>query len=324
MSAHTVRGLTSLSGQDPQSYRQHALHAPDRSYAESNCYQDVIIELLHACGYEPLAALAHIVRIDFEGDQWTFYKPPAQDLEALYGIDIHEMQPYRPLALQIAEQLELGRSLIVELDAFHLPDTVATSYRCEHVKTACAADAIDLDGGTLRYFHLTGLFELDGEDYRAVMRIGDWPAVMLPPYTEIVRFDVGERLEGDALREASSLTLRRHLAKRPAVNPVETFAAALVAALPTLLAGDLEQYHLYAFATVRILGSGFELLRSYADWLLGADAAPLTAPTGAMVDACKALSFRLARRREFDPRELLGVMARSWEQTMTLLCGFLT
>ena len=37
------------------------------------------------------------VRMDFEGDQWTFFKPPPEDLERLFGIDIHEMQPYRPL-----------------------------------------------------------------------------------------------------------------------------------------------------------------------------------------------------------------------------------
>ena len=30
------------------------------------------------------------------------------DVEALYGIDIHEMQPYRPLPEQIAEQIERG------------------------------------------------------------------------------------------------------------------------------------------------------------------------------------------------------------------------
>ena len=46
--------------------------------------------------------------MDFEGDQWTFFKPPPEDLERLFGIDIHEMQPYRPLPDQIAEQLARG------------------------------------------------------------------------------------------------------------------------------------------------------------------------------------------------------------------------
>ena len=42
-------------------------------------------------------AMGFTLRMDFEGDQWTFFKPPPEDLELLFGIDIHEMQPYRPL-----------------------------------------------------------------------------------------------------------------------------------------------------------------------------------------------------------------------------------
>ena len=71
------------------------------------------------------------MRIDFEGDQWTFFKPPPEDLERLFGVDIHEMQPYRPLPVQIAEQIEAGRTMIVELDRWFLPDTASTSYRRE-------------------------------------------------------------------------------------------------------------------------------------------------------------------------------------------------
>ncbi len=84
------------------------------------------------------------VRMDFEGDQWTFFKPFPEDLELLYGIDVHEMQPYRPLPNQIAEQIVQGRTLIVELDSWYLPDTAATSYRSEHVKSSIVAEAIDL------------------------------------------------------------------------------------------------------------------------------------------------------------------------------------
>jgi hypothetical protein len=319
MGVFTVRGLSSLSGKDPVGYERHALHSTQRTYAETNCYVDVLVELLHACGYEPMALLAHIVRMDFEGDQWTFFKPPPEDLEALYGIDIHEMNPYRPIPTQIAEQLELGRAMIVELDSWYLPDTATTSYRSAHVKTSCSFDAIDPDAQALRYFHGPGLFELEGEDYRGVFRIGDLAEDVLPPYAEIVRFDAGEKLEHEALREASMMTLRRHLAKRPADNPVERFGMALVRALPELRAGGLGEYHAYAFATVRITGSGFEALGSYTQWLFGGDAAPLAGPIGAIVDACKALSFRLARRREFDPQELLGAMARSWDEAMALL-----
>ena len=60
----------------------------------------------------------------------------------LFGIDIHEMQPYRPLPEQIAAQIAEDRTIIVELDSWFLPDTAATSYRREHVKTSVAVEGV--------------------------------------------------------------------------------------------------------------------------------------------------------------------------------------
>jgi hypothetical protein len=311
----------SLSGKRPAGYEPHALHSTSRAYAETNCYADVIIELLNACGYEPLAAFGHLVRMDFEGDQWTFFKPPPEDLERLFGIDIHEMQPYRPLPVQIAEQIELGRTIVVELDSWFLPDTASTSYRAEHVKTSVAADAIDRDGQVLRYFHGPGLFELSGDDYRGVFRIGEPVAESLPPYTELVRFDAGERLTGAALRDAAGDLLRRHLARRPSSNPFHRFAAKLSEELPALLQGSLDDYHAYAFATVRMAGSAFEAGADHVGWLLGHDAAEVQAAMGEIVDGCKALSFRLARRRPFDPEPSLSAMSAAWDLAMAGLAA---
>lgn len=101
----TTDRTASLTGFAPDAYQRTELHSASRAYVESNCYTDVIVELLHARGLEPLAMFGHLVRMDFEGDQWTFFKPPPEDLESLYGVDIHEMQPYRPLPGQISEQL---------------------------------------------------------------------------------------------------------------------------------------------------------------------------------------------------------------------------
>jgi hypothetical protein len=320
LSVSISKSVRSLSAQDPARYQPHALHRPGRTYLESNCYTDIIVELLHACGYEPLAAFGHLVRMDFEGDQWTFFKPPPEDLQTLFGIEIHEMQPYRPLPLQIAEQIERGRTIIVELDSWYLPDTASTSYRREHVKTSVAADAIDLEHEALRYFHGPGLYELGGEDYRGVFRLdAGWSSDVLPPYAELVRFDAGLRLEGEALREASLGTLRRHLQLRPAGNPFERFGASLMTELPSLLEQGLEDYHAYAFATVRMAGSAFEIAASYAQWLLGAEADLAVGAIGELVDGCKALSFRLARRRPFDPDTLVGAMAQAWTRGIEAL-----
>lgn len=319
MGAVSAKDLRSLSGKRPDGYSPHLLHGSERTYRESNCYSDIIIELLHACDYEPLAGFGHLVRMDFEGDQWTFFKPPPEDLERLFGVDIHEMQPYRPLPVQIAEQIEQGRTLIVELDSWYLPDTATTSYRTEHVKTSVAADAIDVDSQTLRYFHSGGLFELTGDDYRGVFRIGEYSDDVLPPYTELVRFDAGPRLAGAELRQAARELLAGHLVRRPATNPFARFEDQLARELPNLLSGGLDDYHAYAFATVRMAGAAFEIAASHAEWLLGAQASGAAQAMGEIVDGCKALSFRLARRREFDPEPLLTSLAGAWDRALGAL-----
>jgi Domain of unknown function (DUF1839) len=307
--------IVSLFGLDPDTYASHALHAPERTYVETNCYLDIIIELLHARGDEPLAAMGCSMRMDFEGDQWTFLKPAPEDLEGLYGIDVHEMQPYRPLPEQIAAALACERTLIVELDSFYLPDTAATSYRCEHVKTSVIAEAIDPAGERLRYFHATGLFELSGEDYRGVFRLGrEFSDDVLPPYTELVRFDAGSRLRGEELHEAARASLQRHLTHRPKTNPFARFGTQLEQDLPRLLEGDEADYHAYAFATVRMAGSAFEAAASYVQWLLGDAGERAAQAFGELVAGCKTLSFRLARRRPFAPESYVSELAASWEQ----------
>ena len=273
--------MLSLLQLDPQTYRPHALHDPARAYPETNCYADILIELVHARGDEPLAMLGGTIRTDFEGDQWTFFKPAPQDLERLFGIDIHEMQLYRPLPDQIEEQLRAGRTVIVELDSWFLPDTQSTAYRREHVKSSAVIEGIDPDAERLRYFHNTGLFELSGDDFRGSLRLDDRTAeTSLPPYLEIVRFDAGQRLTGDALKEASRSLFGEHFSHRPGSNPFERFRDSLAAHLPSLLASDHAYYHTYAFATVRMAGSAFEACASHVEWLFGADGADAAAVAG--------------------------------------------
>src|SRR5690242_1649031 len=103
--------VISLFDADPKTYVPHRLHGDDRSFIETNCYADVVIELLHASNRDPVAVLGGAVAVDFEGDQWTFFKPSSHELEELHGVDIHEMQPYRELPVQLAEQLQNGRTM---------------------------------------------------------------------------------------------------------------------------------------------------------------------------------------------------------------------
>lgn len=309
--------MISLFGHDPATYQPHWLHSSERTYLETNCFTDIVIELLHARGYEPVAGFGSFVRMDFENDQWTFFKPYAVDLEVLFGMDIHEMQPFRPIPQQIEELLALGRTMAVELDAWYLPDTAATSYRTAHVKTGVIAESIDLTGERFRYFHNASMYELSGADFQGVFRqAGDWSDDVLPPYLELIRFDAGPSLRGDDLRETARGLLRGHLDRVVTGNPFDRFGARLGTDLPGLLAGDADQYHAYTFATFRMAGAGFELLASHVDWLLGTDGAAASAAMARIVDGCKLLGFKLARRRPFDPTEAMQGLRDSWTEAL--------
>jgi hypothetical protein len=309
--------LVSLLAVDPRSYRSHPLHAPERTYREINCYTDILVELLHARGQEPLAVMGGSVEMDFEGDQWTFFKPAPEDLKLLYGLDIHEMQPYRVLPEQIAEQIERGQTVAVEVDSWYLPDTAATSYRSEHVKSSIVAEAIDPAGERLHYFHATGLYELHAEDYRGVFRLGrPFSEDVLPPYTELVRFDVQAAVDPSELRDVAGHLLRHHLDRRPTSNPFVRFGERLERDLPRLLDGDAADYHAYAFATVRMAGAAFEAAASHVDWLLGDAGATAREAFMQITEGCKVLSFRLARRRAFDPQTAIEALAAAWDEAL--------
>ena len=314
--------MLGLFGLDPAAHTSSALHCPDRTFRETNCYVDLWIELLHALGVDPASAMAFACTVDFEGDQWTFFKPPPDELRRLYGIDVHEMQLYRPMVDHVIEQLESGRTMIVETDAYYLPDTAATSYRRAHVKSSIAIEAIDPTGERLRYFHGPGYHELSGEDYRGLFRLGrPFSEDVLPPYAELVRFDAGPRLEDRDLRDAAYEMLARQLTLAPQRNPWIAFGERLTRDLPGLLDGTDSDYHAYAFATVRQCGAAFEAARSFVEGLgdPGPDGRIAVEALGRQVSGAKALLLKLARRRVIDPAPAIEQLAGSWEIAMNAL-----
>ena len=313
-------GAVSLWELDPAGYQPHLLHAAGRTYLETNCYADVLIELLHAHGDEPLAMFGFIVRTDWEGDQFTYFKPTYADLDRLFGIDVHEMLPYRSLPEHIEEQLQLGRTVLVEIDAWYLPDTAATSYRREHLKTTVAPETIDRGAERMRYFHNAGFFELAGEDYQGAFRIlPHFTDDVMKPFVEVVRFDAGPRLTGEELRTCARELLAHHYARRPTRNPFSAWAENLREDLPRLLAGEPEDYHAYAFVTVRMVGSAFELLADHIDYVLGRGGARAVEALRQIVEGSKTISFRLARRRPFDPEPALASLEQAWDEGMDAL-----
>jgi hypothetical protein len=312
--------MLGLLGLDPAVYVPSALHSHDRTFTETNCYVDIWIELLHARGIDPASLMAFACTVDFEGDQWTFFKPPPEELERLYGIDVHEMQLYRPVLDHVVEQLTAGRTIIIEADSFYMPDTAATSYRSAHVKSSIAIEAVDIAGERLRYFHGAGYYELSGEDFRGLFRLGrQFSEDVLPPYVEIVRFDAGPVLHGSELRNAARDMAVRQLARKPKRNPWAAFGERLSRDLPDLLTGTHNDYHAYAFATVRQCGAAFELAKSFVQWM--AEPASACSQTAAcaldrQVVGAKTLLFKLARRRPFDPTPVIDQLANDWEIAM--------
>ncbi len=210
---------------DPATYVRHPIHGGERTWAETNCYCDVVVELLHGMGFEPAAALAFTLTIDFEGDQWTFFKFRHDDIASLYGLGIHELAPWRPLVEHVEEQVADGRPVLVELDSHYLPDTAGTAYRLAHVKSTVAVNEIDRAARRMAYFHNQGYHALSGQDFDDVFQTsGLVHPRMLPPYVEFVRRIPRARpLAGGELVEGSLATLRRRLAERPESNPFDAF-----------------------------------------------------------------------------------------------------
>ena len=309
--------MTSLFGLDPASYTPHAVHRDDRTYSESNCYVDCLVELVRSAGLEPEAMLGGAAAVDLELDQWTFFKPTSAELLRLYGIDVHEVQPYRGLLDLAVTRLAAGQTVMPEVDSFWLPDVASTAYRTEHVKSTIVVEAVDADARVLRYFHNAGYFELSGEDFDGVFAPpqGD----RLPTYVELVRFGARPAPTGPALRGQARALLREHLDHRPADDPVERWGAALEEALPGLLAGSAADYHQYAFHNPRMLGASMELLATHVRWLLGDEAEKAAALLDDVVGGSKMLLFRLARQRAFDVAGIVGPMAGAYADAFGLL-----
>ena len=309
---------------DPAAYVPHELHRAERSWNESNCYIDVWIELLHALKLDPAACLPFTLAVDFEGDQWTFFKPPHEDLIELYGIDVQELNVWRPLIQVAREHVANGKVVLTEADAFFLPDTAGTDYRTQHTKTTIAIQEIDEASRTLRYFHNGGYYGLSGADFVGLFRIDTPPdPAYMPFFAEFVRLARIERKPENALAQTSRELLRKHLARRPDTNPVARFEERFTADVTWLKTAGLATYHGYAFATLRQLGASFELAAYYLRWLQArgeADLTPIAAEFDQISSTAKALILKTARavngNKSVDFAPQMAVMKESWARGM--------
>jgi hypothetical protein len=305
-----------LLGLSEATWTPQALHAPDRIWLETNCYVDVWAEQLPALGHPAEAALAFTVRQDFEGDHFTFFKFPLEDLEALFGLVVQELAIYDSVENHTLAQLQRGRPVLIEVDSHWLPDAGPT-YRKEHVKTTVAAIALDRAHKHFGYFHNTGYHELSGEDYDGLFR----PPVggRLFPYVEFVKRD-GAALAGAALRQRSLELLRSHLQRRPKGNPIAAWRQALPGHIEILAARGMGYFH------PRQLGANFEMLATYLDWLAEHALRQPAAAARRIAEGAKAIQFQLARmanRRRFDVAKLvLEPLEADYDRIMTAVARF--
>lgn len=324
-----VTRIAAIDGLDPQRYERHALHAADRAWVEKNCYIDIWIELVHALGCEPMAMMPFALAIDFEGDQWTFFKPSHDELYELYGIDVQELNPWRPLLEHAERYVADGKLVSSEADAHWLPDTSGTDYRRAHTKTTIVITELDVKARRLGYFHNAGYYELDGEDFVQTFRV-DFPEdpEHMPFYVEAIRKDrLVHRPRGELTGMALGL-LRKHLARRPADNPVARFGAQLADDVGTLSAQGLDVYHQWAFATLRQLGAAFESVALCLRWIADERSAmtglaPAAEAFDEISDRAKVLLLKAARavnrKRALDVADDVAVMTEAWQQGMDRL-----
>ncbi len=317
-----------LKGLESADYHRHRLHQDSCVWVEKNCYVDVFIELLNALGQEPLAVMGACAALDFEGDNFTFFKPQHDELRLLYGVDVQELNVWRPLVEHAVEHLAQGKFISTEADSFNLPDAEGTDYRRNHVKTTIILADLDLVAHRLGYFHNAGYHRLDGEDYARLFRLETEPdPTFLPLFAEVVRVDRLVHRPTSELVGLSRELLLRHVARRPLTNPLLKFQRRFERDLPDLQQRGLDYYHAWAFATVRQVGASFELLACHLRWLATAESDQMLSQAADEFDrlslAAKTFILKAARavnaRRPLDASASFTEMAQAWERGMTLL-----
>lgn len=311
---------------DGDTYRRHRLHNQDRDWTETNCYIDLWIEVLSALGLDPHPAGACALSTGFIGDQWTFVKYLPEDLRDLYGVDVAELNLWKPVLTHVLDQLEFGRLLTVEVDSFYLPDTSGVSYQLAHAKTTIVPNLVDVAERRMQYFHNADYYALSGDDFDGIFNLVDPDPRVLVPYVEVVDLSRME-VKTDLVDIAVKLG-KHHIGLAPTDNPILALAARITDDLPTIGAEGLESFHLYAFGMLRQCGVSAEMAADFCTWLVDREVAGATALAEAAAhfrevsQGMKALQLRLARAargRVVDVAASTDAIAESWTRAMNLM-----
>ncbi|MDQ1181928.1 MULTISPECIES: DUF1839 family protein [unclassified Rhodococcus (in: high G+C Gram-positive bacteria)] len=323
----TPSSMSASLGADAAQHVPHPVHRGDRIWSQTNCYVDLWIELVHALKADPIPAMAVVLSTDFDGRQWDFVKFQPEDMRALLGIRIDEMNVWKPFWQHIVENLEDGVLCTVEVDSYFLPDTDGINYHIESSKTTIVPVVVDTDVERMEYFHNSGYHVVQGEDFRRVLSL-DAP-VPLPPYIERIGIDRDRLALGATHDDIDLAVARSHVARRPRRNPVAALGDRVQADIPWIQQAGPEQFHLWSFGTLRQCGFTAELGADLARYLesrgvAGSDAA--VAPFLDVATGAKSVQFKMARAargRAVDVTGALHEMAQSWQYATDTLASAL-
>ena len=206
--------------------------------------------MLASFGQAPEACFGFAVAQNFGVDQFDFPKPPLSDLELLYGLKVRELSLYKSLEQHVALHVREGSIVLVEVDGFYLPDTLATTYHQTHSKTTIAVDYIDVNARACSYFHNATRSKMFNGDYDGALQLrsasGRSPDMMFP-YVEVVEQLVAGR-PCDNRRDVAISILKKHLVQRPKQNPFSVWRRVFDQHLDTLLSTP-SLFHDYAFGS---------------------------------------------------------------------------
>jgi Domain of unknown function (DUF1839) len=320
--------VSSPFGIDTTLYQNHWLHTDVSDWPETNCYVDVWIELLQVLHLDPIAALGFTIRTDLESDQWTFYKFRHHDLEQLYGLVVIELNPWTTVIDQITTEVSAGRPVLVEVDAWYLPDTTGTSYQSKHVKTTIAVLEVDPKAERLVYAHNRSVHIASGDDFRGVFALDAAP--VLPPYIESVRLDRQSAPSPEFVHRYATEALRDHVRLAPEVNPFERYQDKFERDLERMAGRGMEFFHDYAFSSYRQFGSAFFLAAAHLEWLRDTgtklDSGQLSAAADsfrAISSTARALQMRSARTavtgKIVDASSTLQSLAENYDRGLSAL-----
>ena len=306
----------------------HALHSSERIWPETNCYVDLWIEVLNALGLPPEAMLGFTLTQDFEGDQFTFFKVPLEDLGSALRHPRGELAIFDRVERSVGQQIARGRLCLIEMDSFYharyagrRPIAASMARRRSPSTGSCRQRTRRSSISTM-----AAIYQLDGRGFRRPVRAplsrrGRSPSCPIPNSRSFRTGSPAKRISAtwrDRL-------LRRHFSRRPAENPIRAFAKQFPQQVRRIAERPFGFFHKYAFNTLRQFGANFELAaRSSCMAVAGQVHESRAKMPGAFPKSAKTVQFQLARavtRRKFDPLQTaLDPAADAWDSMMASIC----